>query len=108
MLSRSGGPGKQKKEGEKPDANKNDSALLCEDAVGFLQRFLGTDVEPEAGHLPGVNRDARVKPLHKTARLVRVVAFGNVLVDEREHGPGIIVERDAGQGAGRVFGLLLK
>ncbi len=79
-----------------------------ENLVGFLQRFLRADVEPQAGHAPSENGRARVKPLHEASGLVGVVALGDVLLDERDGGLGIIIQRNAGEGAGRRLGFFLE
>ncbi len=81
---------------------------LRENAVGLFQRFLGADVVPDAGHFPGVDGDAGVKPLHEAAGLVGIVALGDVLMDQRQHGFRIIIERNAGQRAGGLLGFLLE
>src|ERR1700687_5128399 len=65
-----------------------------EDLVGLLECFLRPDVEPESGHTPGINRRARVKPLDQSARLVGVVAFGDVLLDQRDGAFWIKIKRN--------------
>src|ERR1017187_8196447 len=82
--------------------------LPGEDPVRFFEAFLGADVIPEAGHLPGIDGQPLVEPLNEPAGLVRVVALGYVLFDQRQRGLGIEIKRDAGQGAGRVLRLLLE
>jgi len=47
-----------------------------EDFVGLFEAFLRADVKPQAGHAPGVNRRARIQPLHQPAGLVGIVAVG--------------------------------
>ena len=81
---------------------------LREDLVGFLQRFLRTDVEPGAGNAPGVNRRARVKPLHQPAGLVGIVALGEVLLDEWNRTLRIKVKRNARECARRFFRFFLE
>jgi hypothetical protein len=82
--------------------------FLGEDAVGFLECFLGTDVVPEAGNLPGVDGGAGVEPLDEAPGLVGVVSLGHILMDHGEDCLGVIIESDAGEGAGRVFRLFLE
>ena len=82
--------------------------LPGEDPVRFFEAFLGADVIPEAGHLPGIDGQPLVEPLNEPAGLVRVVSLGYVLLDQRQRGLGIEIKRDAGQGAGRVLRLLLE
>src|SRR5438445_7198171 len=60
------------------------------DAVGLGQSFFGTNVVPNAGHGPGVNGRAGVKPLHQSSGLVRIVSLRDVLLDERHGAPRII------------------
>src|SRR5581483_629784 len=79
------------------------SLLLCKNTVGFFESFLRPDVEPEARDFPGVKWHAGIKPLDEPAGLVGVVAFGNILMDQRQNGLGIIIERDAGESAGGVL-----
>ena len=81
---------------------------LGEDFVGFFEAFFGADVEPDAWDAPGIDGGAGVEPLDETAGLVGVVAFGDVLADEGKGGLGIIVEGDAGQGAGWVLGFFFE
>lgn len=82
--------------------------FLRKDPVGFLQRFLGADVVPEAGDGPGVDGSTGVKPLDEAAGLVGVVAFFDVLFDEGQRFFGIVVEGNAGQGAGGDFGFFFE
>src|SRR5437016_2809175 len=71
---------------------------LREDVVGLFERLPGTDIVPEPWHPPGVERCAGVEPLDEAARLVGVVAFGDVLPDERDGRFRIIIKADPGQG----------
>ena len=82
--------------------------FVRENLVRFLQGFFRADVIPEAGNDPGVERHARIKPLHETARLVGIIALGDVLLDQRQNGFRIIIERDAGQSAGRILWFLFE
>src|SRR4030095_12895837 len=84
------------------------SGFFREAQVGFLEGFLGTDIEPEAGHTPHVDRGAWVQPLDESPGLVRVVPFGDVLSDEREGFARIVVKGDAGDRAGRLLWFLLE
>src|SRR5436190_5919274 len=77
--------------------------LLREDAVGFFQRFFGADVVPDARDAPRVNRCARIKPLDEATGLVRIVSFGDVLLDHRDGCARIKVKSDAGDGALRLL-----
>src|SRR4051812_42288871 len=74
----------------------------CEDPIGFFQRLAGADVVPHAGNGPGVHRHFRVEPLDQAARLVGVVAFGDVLADYWDGGLWVIVESDSCKSAGRL------
>src|SRR5436190_22473223 len=75
-------------------------AELREDLVRFLQRLLAADVEPGAFDLEGLYRFALVKPLNETARLVWIIAGGDVGRKERHHCPCKIIKRYPGD---RVF-----
>ena len=77
-----------------------------EDAVGFLEGFLGPDVIPDAGDIPGEDGLAWVEPLDEATGLVGVVAFGDILLDEGEGPAWVEVEGDAdegGDGLGRFL-----
>src|SRR5215469_8828072 len=69
---------------------------FCEDFVGFFEGFLGADVVPQAGNAPGIHRRAGIKPLNEAARLVGIIALGNVLPDKRERRFRIIIQSDTG------------
>ena len=60
------------------------SRTPCENPVRLFERFLGSNIVPEAGDFPRINGDAGVEPLDEAPGLVRVVALGNVLLDERQ------------------------
>jgi cytosine/adenosine deaminase-related metal-dependent hydrolase len=79
-----------------------------EDLVGFFQALLGADVKPNSRNAPGVERGARIEPLHQASGLVGVVPFGHVLLDERQGGLGIIIKGDAGEGARGLLRFLLE
>src|SRR5947207_8964958 len=64
--------------------------LAGENAVGFFQGFLGPDVVPEPRHFPCIDWRLWVKPLDQSARLVRVVSFGDVFANLRDRRPGIV------------------
>ena len=81
---------------------------LGKNLVRLFQSFLRADVEPQAGHAPGIDGRARVKPLHEAAGLVGIVALGDVLLDERNGRLRIIIKRDAGERAGGIFWLFLE
>ena len=54
-----------------------DRQLYCdffENPVCFLQRLFASNIEPLALDLERFNGFARVEPLHKAARLIRVIA----------------------------------
>ena len=72
--------------------------MVCgENSVGLLEGFLRANVVPRAGHAPRVNRHPRVEPLDQPTGLVGVVSVGEVLVDERQHRPGIVIKRNTDQ-----------
>ena len=45
-----------------------------ENLICFLERFVAPDIEPLAVELERLHRFSRVEPLHKAARLIRIVA----------------------------------
>src|SRR3989442_922921 len=55
---------------------------LRKNPVRFCERFLRTDIVPDAGHGPGVHRRASVEPLNEAAGLIRIITFGEVLMDQ--------------------------
>src|SRR5579872_4851449 len=81
------------------------SSQLLEDSIGFFQTFLLANVKPDSGDAPSVNGRARIEPLNQPARLVGVVAFGDVFLNQRKRRLGVKIKRDASDGAGRVLGL---
>ena len=56
---------------------------LRENFVCFFQSFLAADIKPLARDLEGVDRFARIKPLQKTARLVRIIPRGEISREQR-------------------------
>jgi hypothetical protein len=51
---------------------------LSKDLVGFSQRFFASNVEPFAFELECFHGRAPVEPLHKTTRLIWVVAGSEI------------------------------
>src|SRR5215218_10504450 len=80
----------------------------CECLVGLDQRFLRADVEPAARNAPAVDRSARIQPLYEPPGLIRVVSLLEILPHEPQRRARIEVERDPGQRAPRLLGLLLE
>src|SRR5205814_1722855 len=72
------------------------------------QSFFRADVIPDARHAPNVKRSPRIKPLHEAAGLIRIVAFGDVLPDQRQNRFWIIVQSDPSQRAFWMFRFLFK
>src|SRR3954465_9335185 len=89
-------------------AAPGDGRRLCENAIGFFEGLPGADVVPHAGNCPRIHRHFRIEPLDQPAGLVGVVAFADVLTDKWHGGPGIVVESDACESAGRLLRFLLK
>src|SRR5438045_8211541 len=79
-----------------------------ENSIGFFERFLRSNVVPNAWHSPGLNGDLCVEPLNETAGLVWVVAFGDILLDQRKGRLGVRVKRNSDEGAGRFFWFLFE
>ena len=69
-----------------------------ENLIGLLESFLGADIIPRSGHAPRVNRHLRIKPLDQATGLIRIVPVGDVLVDQRQHRLGVMIQRNADEG----------
>src|SRR5438445_13690030 len=54
-----------------------------EDAISLLQGSFRADVVPESWNPPGVDRHLGIEPLNEPARLVGVIALGNILTNAR-------------------------
>src|SRR6185312_16891608 len=81
---------------------------LGENFIGFLQRLFRADVIPKSRHAPRVKWRARIQPLHKPARLVGIVAFGDVLLDEWNRGFWIKIKPNARERARWIFWFFLE
>src|SRR5690242_4476523 len=80
----------------------------AERLVRLGERLLRADVVPASRNAPAVDGRARVEPLDEPTWLVRVVPFGQVFGHELERRARIEVERNAGERAARLVGLLLQ
>ena len=63
--------------GARDDVGRLESARLPEfreNLVRFLERLLAPDIKPGALDLMGLHRLARVEPLDKSPRLIRIVS----------------------------------
>jgi len=58
---------------------------LSKDLVGFFQRLFAPNVEPFAFELKRFHGRAPVEPLHKTPRLIRVVAGSEIGCEKGKH-----------------------
>src|SRR2546425_12294898 len=87
---------------------RSDRLTPRKNPVRFLQRLLRPDVVPVAGDGPRIDGQSRIEPLNQPARLVRIVALRDVLLDQWRHASWIKIERDADQSAGRLFWLFFK
>src|SRR3954468_7523246 len=79
-----------------------------ERAIGLGKGLRRADVVPLARDTPGVDGRPRIEPLDEPTRLVGVVPGVQVLAHEPERLTRIEVERDPGQRAARLLGLLLE
>src|SRR5438067_1202574 len=60
------------------------SNFMRKNTVGLCQRFVRANIVPSAAHLPNTKRDSLVKPLHQAPRLIRIVAFREILSNQRQ------------------------
>src|SRR5438552_17153048 len=81
---------------------------LRENLICALERFLAPDIEPFAFDLKRLYRFARVEPLHKTARLIRIIAGSQICREKRENRRRIIVNSDCSQGSLGFLGFFLE
>ena len=91
-----------------PGRRASESAKTSQKSGSLLPAFPSSRCRTTGRAPPGVDRRARIKPLDEPAGLVGIVALGDVLLDQRDRGLRIIIQRDAGERAGRIFRLLLE
>ena len=63
-----------------------------ENLICFLERFPAPDIEPLAVELERLHRFSRVEPLHKAARLIRIVASREIGRQKGKYFGGVIVK----------------
>jgi len=59
------------------------SGKLFEDLVRFHERLLASNIKPGSRNVPSSHVDLGVEPLDKASRLIGIVSFGDIGVDER-------------------------
>ena len=87
---------------------REEISLSRKQRVGSGERFVGTDVQPIAGDYPRVDGLLGVEPLDEAAGLVGVVVFFYIASDFGKDGVGVIIERDADEGAFGGIGFFFK
>src|SRR4030095_5078463 len=73
--------------------------LLRKHSVCLFECFFRADVIPNSRYLPNIEWRARVHPLYEPTRLVLIVPFVHVLLNQRQRGLRIVIQRDSRQRA---------